>query len=157
MFALRIAVDLNNQEESTKQLTRSSSSWPLSATGTKAWKVLLYQQVSRPSLFTPTLLDISSWWLHWCTEKHAAQVEPFKYIGLVAGQPFCPDQLSKVTQAGLARAALIGPDIIKWKVKYSYMGIPYEAHTRWTKFGEGTYNFNSELLVLWKGYSCMIT
>ena len=72
------------------------------------------------------------------TTKHAAQWEPFKFIGLVPGQPFEPKQLSKATQAGLARAVQMGEKIMIWKVKYR--GTPYETH--WNKLWEGTYNFD---------------
>lgn len=72
------------------------------------------------------------------TEKHAAQVESFKYIGLIAGQPFDPEKLSKPTRVGLARAVKMGEQIMTWKVKYR--GTPYE--TRWNKLREGTYDFD---------------
>ncbi len=145
MFALRIAVDLNNQEESTKQVNAyqkqfkltSLSNWNKGLEGAAVPASIKAQPVYPGplgyfQLVAALMMDNPP------TEKHAAQVEPFKYIGLVPGQPFRPEQLSKATQAGLTRAALIGPDIISWKVKYR--GTPYE--TRWNKLREGTYNFD---------------
>ena len=72
------------------------------------------------------------------TAKHAAAVEPFKYIGLIPGQVFDPEQLSPSTKAGLIRAAQMGEQIMQWKVKFR--GTPYE--TRWNKLREGTYDFD---------------
>lgn len=145
MFALRIAVDKNNQEESTKQVQEyqkkfkltSLSNWNNGKEGAAVPASIKAQpDYTNPlgffQLIAGLMIDNPP------SEKHAAQVEPFKYIGLVAGKPFLPDQLSKPTQAGLARAAKMGPDIISWKVKYR--GTPYE--TRWNKLREGTYDFD---------------
>ena len=68
-------------------------------------------------------------------EKHAAQYEPFHYIGLIPGQPFSPEKLSKPMQDGLVRAAKMGPKIMKWKVKFR--GTSYE--TRWNMLHQGSY------------------
>lgn len=66
---------------------------------------------------------------------HVAQWQPFHYIGLVAGKSFNPDELSKATRTGLIRAAIMGPQIMQWKVKYR--GTAYS--TRWNQLREGFY------------------
>lgn len=145
MFALRIAIDMNNQEQSTKEIQAyqkqfkltSLSNWKKGLEGAAVPKSIKAQlDYDNPlgyfQLVAGLMMDNPP------TEKHAAQVEPFKYIGLVAGQPFHPEQLSKATQAGLARSIKMGAQIMTWKVKYR--GTPYE--TRWNKLREGTYNFD---------------
>lgn len=145
MFALRIAVDLNNQEESTKEVQEyqkqfkltSLSNWNAGKEGA-AVPASIKAKPDYPNplgffrLVADLLMDNPP------TEKHAAQMKPFKYIGLVAGESFSPDELSKATKAGLARAAKMGPQIVDWKVKFR--GTPYE--TRWNNLREGTYNFD---------------
>lgn len=55
--------------------------------------------------------------------------------GIVIGKPFDPEKLDEPTHKGLVRAALMGPQIMKWKVKYR--GTPYP--TRWNNIHPGTY------------------
>lgn len=69
--------------------------------------------------------------------QHAAQWEPFKYIGLVVGQSFNVHDLSRPTRRGLVRAQLMGPKIVDWKVKFR--GTPYT--TAWNRLQQGTYNY----------------
>ena len=145
MFALRIAVDKNDQKKSTAQVRlyqrqfklTSLSNWNKGKEGAAVPRSIKAQpDYENPlgyfQLVAGLMIDNPP------TEKHAAQWDPFKYIGLVPGQLFEPGKLSKATQAGLARAAKMGAQIMTWKVKYR--GTPYE--TRWNKLNQGTYNFN---------------
>lgn len=145
MFALRIAVDKNRQEIDTKKVQQyqkqfkltSLSNWIEGKQGADVPKSVKAQpNYTNPlgyfQLVAGLMIDNPP------TAKHAAQWEPFKYIGLVPGKPFDPTQLSKATRAGLARAVKMGELIMTWKVKYR--GTPYE--TRWNMLREGTYDFS---------------
>lgn len=69
------------------------------------------------------------------SKQHEAALVLLSRAGIVVGQPFDPDTLDEPTRKGLARAALIGPEIMKWKVKYR--GTPYP--TRWNNLHPGDY------------------
>lgn len=71
-------------------------------------------------------------------QEHKAAYEPFKYIGLVVGKKFNPDALDEPIKRGLARAAVMGDQIMQWKVKYR--GTPYP--TRWNNLREARYGFD---------------
>lgn len=145
MFALRIAVDKNDEEEDTKRVQELQKSFKITSLSNwingKEGAAVPESVKAKPNytdhlgvfrLIADLMMDNPP------TKKHSAQFEPFKYIGLVPGKPFQPNQLSKPTQVGLARAAKMGPGILSWKVKYR--GTPYE--TRWNKLREGTYDFD---------------
>jgi len=55
--------------------------------------------------------------------------------GIDVGQPLDVDKLDQPARNGLARAAAMGPQIMKWKVKFR--GRPYP--TRWNNLRPGTY------------------
>jgi hypothetical protein len=69
------------------------------------------------------------------SKEHQAAVVLLGRAGIVVGEAFDPDKLDDPTRKGLARAALIGPQIMKWKVKYR--GTPYP--TRWNNLRAGDY------------------
>ena len=54
------------------------------------------------------------------------------------GQPMDPAKLDEPARKGLARAEAMGPQIMKWKVKFR--GTPYP--TRWNNLRPGTYGFD---------------
>lgn len=64
-----------------------------------------------------------------------AAVEVLSRGGITVGMPMDVDALSEPMRRGLARAAVDGPQIMKWKVKYR--GTPYP--TRWNNLRPGTY------------------
>jgi hypothetical protein len=70
--------------------------------------------------------------------EHAAAVLLLSRGGIVVGQPFDVAKLSEPARRGLARAAQMGPHIMKWKVKFR--GTPYP--TRWNNLRPGTYGFD---------------
>lgn len=55
--------------------------------------------------------------------------------GIDVGKPFEPDKLGAPMRAGLARAAVDAPQIMKWKVKFR--GTPYPS--RWNNLRPGDY------------------
>jgi hypothetical protein len=69
------------------------------------------------------------------SKQHEAAVVLLGRGGIVVGQPFDPEKLDEPTRKGLARAALMAPQIMKWKVKYR--GTPYP--TRWNNLRPGNY------------------
>jgi len=58
--------------------------------------------------------------------------------GINVGQPMDPSKLDDAAHKGLARAAEMGPQIMKWKVKFR--GTPYP--TRWNNLRPGTYGYD---------------
>ncbi len=64
-----------------------------------------------------------------------AAVELLRRGGIIVGAPMDIGALSEPTRRGLARAAVDGPAIMKWKVKYR--GTPYP--TRWNNLRPGDY------------------
>ncbi len=58
--------------------------------------------------------------------------------GIDVGQPMDIAKLDEPAHEGLARAEAIGPQIMKWKVKFR--GTPYP--TRWNNLRPGTYGFD---------------
>lgn len=58
--------------------------------------------------------------------------------GIEVGQPMDIAKLDEPAHKGLARAEAIGPQIMKWKVKFR--GTPYP--TRWNNLRPGTYGFD---------------
>lgn len=64
-----------------------------------------------------------------------AAVELLGRGGITVGKPMDIDALSEPMRRGLARAAVEGPQIMQWKVKYR--GTPYP--TRWNNLRPGTY------------------
>lgn len=64
-----------------------------------------------------------------------AAVELLSRGGITVGTPMDVTALSEPARKGLARAAVDGPQIMKWKVKYR--GTPYP--TRWNNLRPGTY------------------
>ena len=58
--------------------------------------------------------------------------------GIDVGQPMDIAKLDEAAHKGLARAAAMGPQIMKWKVKFR--GTPYP--TRWNNLRPGTYGFD---------------
>ncbi len=58
--------------------------------------------------------------------------------GILVGRPMDTRVLDGPTHKGLSRAAVDGPQIMKWKVKYR--GTPYP--TRWNNLMPGTYGFD---------------
>lgn len=58
--------------------------------------------------------------------------------GINVGQPFDISKLDEPARKGLARAAEMGPQIMKWKVKFR--GTPYP--TRWNNLRPGNYGFD---------------
>ncbi|VVD68362.1 signal peptide protein [Pandoraea pneumonica] len=68
-------------------------------------------------------------------KEDAAAVVLLHRGGIEVGQPLQVDQLSAPMKAGLARAAVDGPKIMKWKVKFR--GTPYP--TRWNNLRPGSY------------------
>ena len=146
VFALRMAVDQNNLEESTKQVQELQKQFSLTSlsnwnSGKEGVAAVPKSVKAKPNyrgplgvfrLIAALMVDNPP------TGKHAAQWKPFHFIGLVPGQEFQPEKLSKPTYRGLARAAQLAPSMMQWKVKYR--GTPYE--TRWNKLKEGTYNFD---------------
>ena len=58
--------------------------------------------------------------------------------GIDVGQPFDPGKLDEPARKGLARAAAMGPQIMKWKVKFR--GTPYPS--RWNNLRPGDYGFD---------------
>ena len=145
IFALRIAVDKRNLEEDTKKVQElqkqfsltSLSNWNNGNLGVTAVPASVkakpdYQgPLGFFQLIAALMVDNPP------TEKHAAQWDPFHYIGLVAGKEFQPEKLPEPTYHGLARAAQVGPDLMQWKVKFQ--GTRYE--TRWNKIHDGSFNF----------------
>ena len=143
MFALRIAVDKNDLEADTNRVLELQKLFKM--TSLSNWNKGLIGEAAVPDsiaaktdytdalgvfrLIADLMVDNPP------QDRHAAQWKPFHYIGLVAGESFDPDQLSEPTRAGLIRAAKMGPEIMKWKVKYR--GTPYA--TRWNQLREGSY------------------
>lgn len=70
--------------------------------------------------------------------EHAAAVVLLGRGGIVVGQPLDAAKLSEPARRGLARAAMMGPQIMRWKVKFR--GTPYP--TRWNNLRPGTYGFD---------------
>jgi hypothetical protein len=58
--------------------------------------------------------------------------------GINVGQPMDRSKLDEAAHKGLARAAEMGPQIMKWKVKFR--GSPYP--TRWNNLRPGTYGYD---------------
>ncbi len=58
--------------------------------------------------------------------------------GIEVGKPMDVAKLDEAAHKGLARAAAMGPEIMKWKVKFR--GAPYP--TRWNNLRPGTYGFD---------------
>ena len=58
--------------------------------------------------------------------------------GINVGQPMDTSKLDDAAHKGLARAAEMGPQIMKWKVKFR--GTPYP--TRWNNLRPGTYGYD---------------
>ena len=58
--------------------------------------------------------------------------------GIEVGKPFDPSKLDEPARRGLARAEEMGPQIMRWKVKYR--GTPYP--TRWNNLRPGDYGFD---------------
>ena len=58
--------------------------------------------------------------------------------GINVGQPMDRSKLDEAAHKGLARAAEMGPQIMKWKVKFR--GAPYP--TRWNNLRPGTYGYD---------------
>ncbi len=69
------------------------------------------------------------------SKQHEAAVLLLSRVGINVGQAFDAEKVDKSTRNGLARAALMGPQIMKWKVKYR--GTPYP--TRWNNLRPGNY------------------
>lgn len=69
------------------------------------------------------------------SKQHEAAVVILSRAGIVVGKPFDPDKLDEPTRKELARAALTGPQVMRWKVKYR--GTPYP--TRWNNLRPGDY------------------
>ena len=86
-------------------------------------------------------------------KKHAAAVVLLRRGGIVVGQPFDPAKSDEPTRKGMARAALIAPQVMKWKVKYRGTSYP----TRWNNLRPGNYgvDYLTALPVPSKDYSCM--
>lgn len=143
IFALRIAVDKNNVDEDTKKVLELQKKFKL--TSLSNWNKGFIGEAAVPEsiaakpdyqdplgffrLFADLTMD------NMPTEIHSPQWKPFHYIGLVPGKKFDSDSISKATKEGLIRAAKMGPNIMKWKVKYR--GTSYL--TRWNKLHEGSY------------------
>ncbi|XP_028398314.1 uncharacterized protein LOC114521938 [Dendronephthya gigantea] len=145
ILALRFAVDKNNLEEDTKKIQELQKQFSL--TSLSNWNSGKLGVANIPASVKPKPNydgDLKDFQLIAAlmmdnppTEKHAAQWEAFHNIGLVPGQEFQPEKLSKPTYCGLKRAAEIVPKLMQWKVKFH--GTSYE--TRWNKVQEGTYEF----------------
>ncbi len=149
MFALRIAVDpgsghdqdLPEVHKLQKQFSLTSlSNWQQGYMGQAAVPKSITLD-TRPSYdgplaFFKTIADLLI--ENPPTEQHYAGVVPFKYIGIILGEPFDPESIPKPMRDGLARAVIAGEQLMKWKVKYR--GTPYE--TRWNNLREGTYNYD---------------
>ena len=58
--------------------------------------------------------------------------------GINVGQPMDISKLDEAANKGLSRAAEMGPQIMKWKVKFR--GTPYP--TRWNNLRPGTYGYD---------------
>jgi len=71
-------------------------------------------------------------------KDHAAAVILLSRGGIIVGQPLDTAKLDGPAHAGLARAAQIGPQIMKWKVKFR--GTPYP--TRWNNLRQGDYGYD---------------
>lgn len=67
-----------------------------------------------------------------------AAVELLRRGGITLGKPMDVNALSEPMRKGLARAAVDGPQVMSWKVKYR--GTPYP--TRWNNLEPGTYGVN---------------
>jgi hypothetical protein len=70
--------------------------------------------------------------------EHAAATLLLGRGGIVVGRPLDVAQLSAPTHQGLARAAAMGPQLMKWKVKFR--GTPYP--TRWNNLRPGNYGLD---------------
>jgi hypothetical protein len=71
-------------------------------------------------------------------KDHEAAVILLDRGGINVGQPFDVSKLDEPAHKGLARAEAIGPQIMKWKVKFR--GTPYP--TRWNNLRPGTYGYD---------------
>jgi hypothetical protein len=71
-------------------------------------------------------------------KDHEAAVILLGRGGINVGQPFDASELDEPAHKGLARAEAIGPQIMKWKVKFR--GAPYP--TRWNNLRPGTYGYD---------------
>lgn len=67
-----------------------------------------------------------------------AAIELLRRGGVTLGKPMDINTLSEPMRKGLARAAVDGPNVMSWKVKYR--GTPYP--TRWNNLEPGTYGVN---------------
>ena len=70
--------------------------------------------------------------------EHAAAALLLSRGGITIGEPFDPADLPEPTRNGLIRAALDGPQLMDWKVKYR--GTPYP--TRWNNLRPGSYGYD---------------
>ncbi|MFF2555380.1 DUF1254 domain-containing protein [Nocardia sp. NPDC058058] len=67
-----------------------------------------------------------------------AAIELLSRGGITLGKPMDVNNLSEPMRKGLAQAAIDGPQVMSWKVKYR--GTPYP--TRWNNLEPGTYGVN---------------
>jgi hypothetical protein len=145
MFALRIGVlpgdpnDLQKVNTLQKEFSLTSlSNWGNSSLFGKA---AVPKLAKRPDYqgelaFYQTLADLLI--ENPPPKEHEAAVILLGRGGIVVGQPLEPDKLSEPMRKGLAHAAKMAPQIMKWKVKFR--GTPYP--TRWNNLRPGNYGFD---------------
>ncbi len=142
MFALRIGVLPNDSADLKKVLDlqekfalTSLSNWgdPQQFGKTGVPKLAKRPEYKGDLAFYQTLADLLA--ENPPSKQHEAAVVLLSRGGIVVGQPFDPEKLSERMRKGLARAATMAPQIMKWKVKYR--GTPYP--TRWNNLRPGDY------------------
>ena len=145
MFAIRIAV-LPNDADDLRKVNKLQDSFALTSLSNwakpdKFGKADVTKLAARPDYhgdlaFYQTLADLLI--EDPPPKKHEAAEVLLGRGGIVVGQPLNITKLSEPARKGLAHAASVAPQIMKWKVKYR--GTPYP--TRWNNLRPGDYGFD---------------
>ena len=145
MFALRIAV-LPNDPDDLQKVNKLQEAFFL--TSLSNWSdPRLFGKAGVPKLakrpgyrgnlaFYQTLADLLI--ENPPPKEHEAAVVLLSRGGIIVGQSFDLEKLSEPMRRGLAHAASVGPQIMKWKVKFR--GNPYPTH--WNNLRPGNYGFD---------------
>ncbi|MEU7202850.1 DUF1254 domain-containing protein [Streptomyces sp. NPDC045470] len=145
MFAIRIGVKPDDADDLAKVNAQQEQ---FTTTALSYWSdPATHGQVTVPDLgtrphydgdlaFFQTVADLAS--ENPPAPGNEGAIEVLRRGGITLGEPMDADALSEPTRKGLAQAAIDGPNVMNWKVKYR--GTPYP--TRWNNLQPGTYGVN---------------